>query len=145
MKQTFWEELRGQVVMGSDEFAKDIYERYLSRRKVDEREYPGFKKLKAGPTSIGEIGEYVAIEFRVTLKDLYQKKSPYRIPRSVFMELCRIYMVKSLSLNQIGKELGGVGVSALSQNMKRLSLAMKKDPKLRDRLNILRATLGNKG
>ena len=50
MNQTFWEGLKGQVVMGSDEFAEDIYERYLSRRKMDERQLPGLKKLKTGPT-----------------------------------------------------------------------------------------------
>ena len=45
--------------------------------------------------------------------------------------------MKNMSLKQIGKELGGVSVSAISQNMKRLSLAMKKDPELRERFNKL--------
>ena len=36
MNQTFWAGLKGQVVMGSDEFAENIYERYLSGRKIDE-------------------------------------------------------------------------------------------------------------
>lgn len=52
MNQTFLEGLKGQVVMGSDEFAEDIYERYLSRRKRDERELPGLKKLKTGTRAI---------------------------------------------------------------------------------------------
>jgi REP element-mobilizing transposase RayT len=143
MKQTFWEELRGQVIMGSDEFAEDIYELYLTRRVVDERELPGLKKLKTGPTTVEEIGGYVAREFGVTSKVLYQKKSPYRIPRSVSMELCRIFLVKRMSLKQIGKELGGVGVSAISQNMKRLSLLMEEDPELRKRFVKLKTILGN--
>jgi REP element-mobilizing transposase RayT len=143
MKQTFWEELRAQVIMGSDEFAEDIYKRYLTQSNLDERELPGIKKLKAGPTTIEEIGEYVAREFGVTSKDLYQKKSPYRIPRSVLMELCRVFLVRSMSLKQIGKELGGVGVSAISQNMKRLSLLIKEDPELGKRFVKLRTILRN--
>ncbi len=145
MNQTFWEGLKGQVVMGSDEFAEDIYERYLSRRKMDERELPGLKKLKTGPTTINDIGRCVAREFGVPLRDMYLKKSSCRIPRSVFMELCRLYLVKSLSLKQIGKELGGVGVSVISQNVMRLSLRMDEDPGLRERFKKLTATLGNFG
>lgn len=145
MNQTFWAGLKGQVVMGSDEFAEDIYERYLSGRKRDERELPGLKKLKTGPTTINEIGRCVAREFGVPLRDLYLKKSSCSIPRSVFMELCRLYLVKSLSLKQIGKELGGVGVSAISQNVMRLSLRMDEDPGLRERFKKLTATLGNFG
>ena len=143
MKQTFWEKLRGQVVMGSDEFTEDIYERYLSKRKVDDRELPGLKKLRTGPRTIKEIGGHVASEFKVPLKDLFRKKSPQRIPRSVLMELCRIGLVKSLSLKQIGKELGCVGISAISQNTIRLSSIMKTDPELKERFNKLAAKLGN--
>ncbi len=53
--------------------------------------------------------------------------------------------MKSVSLKQIGKELGGVGVSAISQNVMRLSLRMDKDPGLRERFKNLTATLGNFG
>jgi len=61
------------------------------------------------------------------------------------MELCRLYLVKSLSLKQIGEELGGVGISAISQNVMRLSLRMDEDPGLRERFKKLTATLGNLG
>jgi putative transposase len=145
MNQNFWEGLKGQVVMGSDEFAEGVFERYLSRRKRDESELPGLKKLKTGPTTINEVGRCVAGEFGVPLRDLYLKRASCRIPRSVFMELCRLYLVRSLSLKQIGKELGGVGVSAISQNVMRLSLRMDEDPSLRERFMKLTATLGNLG
>jgi len=50
--------------------------------------------------------------------------------RSVFMELSRRYLTRKLSITEIGGALGGVSISAISQNKRRLEVKRKKDKKL---------------
>ena len=51
--------------------------------------------------------------------------------RSLLMELCRLYLTGRTSLAEIGRKLGGVSGSALSQNRKRLEVLLGKEPSLR--------------
>jgi len=63
--------------------------------------------------------------------------SAYRAARSVFMELCCVYLARKMSFAEIGRKLGGVSVAALTQNRKRLSSRMEDDPGLRHRFQKL--------
>ena len=51
MRKSFWEDVRGQAVLGSESFVDQIYERYLMRQIVDEREQPGIGELNGIPNS----------------------------------------------------------------------------------------------
>lgn len=143
MNITFWQEVKGQAVLGSDEFVDWIYERLLSKRKVDERELPGLKELKTGPETMEEIAQQVALEFGIPAGDLYRKRAACRVARSIFMELCRVYLIRKMSHVQIGIKLGGVSVAALTQNMKRLSSRLEDDSDLRQRFHKLVAVWGS--
>jgi len=59
----------------------------------------------------------------------------------VFMELCRLCLARKKGLAEIGRELGGASVSALSQNRARLAARMKRYPRLKDQLERLTDTL----
>ncbi|NVL90879.1 MAG: transposase [Desulfobacterales bacterium] len=142
MNITFWQEVKGQAILGSDEFVDRIYERFLSKRKVDERELPGLKELKTGPETMEEIAQQVALEFGVPAGDLYRKRAACRVARSIFMELCRVYLIRKMSHVQIGLKLGGVSVAALTQNIKRLSSRLEDDSDLRRRFHKLVAVWG---
>jgi hypothetical protein len=51
----FWEDVKGQAVLGSDDFIDWVYENYLSKQDVDISELPGIKDLKIGPNTPEEI------------------------------------------------------------------------------------------
>jgi hypothetical protein len=79
--------------------------------------------------------------FQVPETELRRRRSRHGGARSVFMELCRLCLARKKSLLEIGRELGGVSVSALSQNRARLATKMKRDPRLKKRFERLRAAL----
>jgi putative transposase len=130
MNITFWKGVRGQTVLGSDDFVAWIYERFLSKKKMDRRELTGVKDLKTGPVTVEEIGRAVSREFGVEEEGLYR---PRGVPqaRAILMELCRVHLSGRMSLAEIGRRLGGVSVSAISQNRKRLEASLREDPHLR--------------
>ena len=136
MNIAFWKEVRGQAVLGSDDFVDWVYECFLSKKKLDWRELAGVKELQTGPSTVEEIGCRVSQELGVEEEGLYKRRG---IPeaRSVLMELCRIYLSRRMSLAEIGRKLGGVSGSALSQNRRRLEAAMGEDSVLRQRFRKL--------
>ena len=58
--------------------------------------------------------------------------------------LSRVHLSGRMSLAEMGRRLGGVSVSAISQNKKRLEAALQKDPHLRKRFQGLSEGLGSK-
>jgi len=143
MNITFWRGVRGQAVLGSDDFVDWIYERFLSKRNEDHRELIGIKDLQTGPGTVEEIGRAVAREFGVEEEGLYR---PRGVPqaRSLLIELCRIHLSRKMNFAEIGRRLGGISVSAISQNKKRLEALLRKNSRLRESLQRLSKGLGSK-
>jgi hypothetical protein len=144
MNITFWEGVRGQVVLGSEEFVEWVVDRFLARRKVVAKEFPRFSELEGGPETVEEIGRGVAGVFQVSEAELRRRRSRHRAARSVFMELCRLCLARKKALSEIGRELGGVSVSALSQNRARLARRMNGSPRLKEQFERLKEAF-NKG
>ena len=128
---TIWEGVRGQAVLGSDKFVDWIYDRFLAKTKIDNKELPGLKDLQIGPSTMEEIAREVALEFDVPAAELYRLRAACRLARSVFMELCYLYLTRKMGLAQIGRKLGGLSAAALSQNRRRLAAKMQDDYHLR--------------
>ena len=143
MNITFWKGVRGQTVLGSDDFVDWIYERFLSKKKVDRREFSGIKYLQSGPGTVEEIARAVSRQLGVEEEGLYR---PRGVPqgRSILMELCRVHLSGKMSFAEMGRRLGGVSVSAISQNKKRLEASLQKDPHLRESFQGLSEGLGSK-
>jgi REP element-mobilizing transposase RayT len=141
MNITFWQGVRGQALLGSDDFVDSIYERFLAGKKVDRKELPGLRDLEKGPKTIEEIARQVAREFGVEEVSLYHRRGASRVARSVLMELSCLYIVRDMSFEEIGRRLGGVSVSALSQNRNRLAARMKDNKQLRERFEKLERSL----
>ncbi|MBW1717383.1 MAG: hypothetical protein JRJ77_16445 [Deltaproteobacteria bacterium] len=112
MNIAFWEDVKGQAVLGSDGFVDWVYENYLSKHKGDRKELPGIKALEIGPNTPEEIAKEVASEFGLEQSELYQSRAHCRDARLIFLELCRIYLSRHMSLADIGKRLGGISASA---------------------------------
>ena len=140
---TFWKGVRGQTVLGSDDFVDRIYERFLANKKVDRRELSGIKYLQRGPGTVEEIARAVSREFGVEEEGLYRPRGG-RQGRSILMELCRVHLSGKISLAQIGRRLGGISGSAISQNKKRLEGSLQRDSHLRGSFQRVSEELGSK-
>jgi putative transposase len=138
MDRSFWEGVRGQAILGSESFVDWVRERFLSKEKGDRRELPALKALQGGPESAAEIAQEVASRFGVSEKDLYRRYASCRDARSIFLELCCLYLSRKMNLSQIGRELGEVSGAALSQNRKRLAAKISRDDGLREQFKDLR-------
>jgi hypothetical protein len=93
MNMTFWKGVRGQAVLGSDDFVDWIYERFVSRKKADRRELAGIKDLETGPRSVEEIAKAVSQEFGVKEEGLYRPRGISQA-RSLLIELCRVHLTR---------------------------------------------------
>jgi len=133
MKESFWEDVRGQAILGSESFVDKIYERYLMRRKADEREQPGIEELSGKPNSTEEIALEVAKIYGIAEEsELYRRRSRHRQARSVFIELCRRYLIRKMgTAAELGRKLDNISGSAIHLNRKRLEEAMKSNIHLR--------------
>ncbi len=132
MRKSFWEDVRGQAVLGSESFVDYIYERFLTGRRVDEREQPGIGKLSGIPNSTEEIALKVAKIYGITEEsELYRRRSSHRQARSIFIELCRRYLTRTMRTAELGRRLGNISGSAICLNRKRLEEAMKNNRRLR--------------
>jgi hypothetical protein len=141
MNITFWKEVKGQVVLGSEAFSNWIYDRFLLKRSDDGKEVPGLKALRPDLIRMEDIAREVANEFEVDSDELCRRRSKCRVARSVFMEFCRLYLTSKVGLTEIGRRLGGVSVDALSKNSRRLSEKMGDDPDLRQQFQKLAMVL----
>jgi hypothetical protein len=115
-----------------------VYESFLLERNSDKRELSGIKDLMTGPGTPEEIAKVVASEFGVTEAELYQRRSPCKDGRLIFLELCRIYLSRKMTLTEIGKGIGDISASAFSRNKVRLAEKIEKDPFLKQRFEILK-------
>ena len=85
-----------------------------------------------------EIAGEVAREFCVMQEELYFRRASCGVARSVFMELCRLYLGRKMRLAEIGRKMGNISASAFTQNRKRLAAKMQDDTLLRQRFQKLR-------
>jgi len=130
MNPIFWKEVRGQTVLGSDDFVNWVYRRFLSKEKMDQKELTGIRELQTGPSSVEEIAREVSRELGVPEEALFRPRGASQA-RSLLMELCRLYLTRKMSSAEVGHKLGGISPSALNQNKKRLEIKMRGDSSLR--------------
>jgi len=103
MNMSFWGDVKGQAVLGSEGFADWVYRNFLSEHSSDTRELPGIRQLRTGPDTIAEIAKAVAFEYGVPEAQLYQSRAPCRDARMLFLELCRMYLSRRMTLARLVK------------------------------------------
>jgi len=136
---SIWDNLRGQTVLGDDTFMKWLYDRFVDKSATDEKEQAGIKDFPVGPERISDVAEAVARIFGIEAEELYQRRSPYREARAVFLELCCRYLSRKTRLAELGRELGGISGAALCQNRKRLSAKLSDGNTRRKKVDSIRA------
>ena len=86
MNITFWEDVKGQAVLGTESFVDFIYERFLADRNINKKEQTKIKELTRGPETPEEIAKKVVEVFGVKdEKELFKKYTRNRYARSVFI------------------------------------------------------------
>ncbi|MBI4744358.1 MAG: transposase [Actinobacteria bacterium] len=121
--QNLFEELKYQMVLGTDSFAKKIKQDFLEKEKSI-RELPSLRQLKC--LSLDLVIEKVADFFGVDKTEVIQRRGGNI--KQIAMDLC--YKYTNLSQQEIGKSFGNVDYSTVSQNRKRLKQKMQSDQKL---------------
>jgi REP element-mobilizing transposase RayT len=118
MNITYWEDVRGQAVLGSEEFVNWIWERFLEGSQQGgskERVFSGLGALSP-VVEAGAVASAVAERFGIPADELIARRSRHRPARRLLLGLCYDLRSGSKSLAEIGMELGGVGAAALCRN-----------------------------
>ena len=74
MNITFWEDVKGQAILGADDFVEEIRDGFDLNNEADLREIPALKELARKPVVMETIALEVASRFGVEEKDLYLRK-----------------------------------------------------------------------
>ena len=138
MNITYWQNLKGQAVLGSKTFVEKVLTTILSKQQGETKALSEIRKRITGPGSIEEIARVVSTVCHVPEKALYRKRSAYKEARSIFMDLSCLYLGRKMSLSELGQKLGGVSVAALSQNRRRLAERMIRDKTLQRQFETIK-------
>jgi REP-associated tyrosine transposase len=122
---TPWEKLRGQVVLGRDEFVRKLKGKING--KASSREQPSMKVLEA--VSPEEVLRKVSRKLGIKTEELVGKRSARRDYRALVMEM--MYRYGRVGQGEIGRLVGGLDYSTVSRERKRLREKMAVDRKLR--------------
>ncbi len=116
----------GHSIVGTNEFIDQIKEKYIDIKKP-RREQPALKELAKDFTPEELIAQFCLY------KDMDQKRICKRginsNERSMLMEL--LYRFCNITQPEIGRFMGGIDYSAVSQARKRFNLKLSKDSRLR--------------
>jgi len=118
----------GHSIVGTNEFIDKVKEKYIEIKKPS-REQPALKELTEVYTPeelIKQFCRYIEIEQMAICKRGINSNE-----RSMLMEL--LYRFCNITQTEIGRLMGGIDYSAVSQARKRFNLKLSKDTRLRSR------------
>jgi putative transposase len=121
---TPWENLKGQVALGKEEFLGKL------KGKLDKthskREQPSARALDTihPATVLNRLSRYL----KINKEDLTRKRTTYRNYRAIGMEL--LYRHCKISQAEIGQRMGNLDYSTVSRERKRLREQTEEDRKL---------------
>jgi hypothetical protein len=135
---TPWEEVRGQTVLGEEDFVARL--RARMKKTVSRREQPGVKQLEAmdPATVIKKVARY----FTLNERQLTGKRTGHRDERGMALEL--MYRYSGASQVRIG-ELVGLYYTAVSRERTRLRNRIESNKRLKKRLQEIEASVLSKG
>jgi REP-associated tyrosine transposase len=121
---TPWENLKGQVVLGREEFVRKL--KGKTNGKASSREQPSMKVLEA--VSPDEVLNKVSRALGVKAEELVGKRPARRDYRGLVMEM--MYRHGRMGQREIGRRIGGLDYSTVSRERKRLREKMAVDREL---------------
>ena len=127
---------KGSGIVGEDNFIQWIKEKFLSK-EASNREQPALKELRK------EFKPEVLIDHFTDLigkrKEEICKRGKKSLERSMLMEF--LYRYCQIAQPEIGKMVGGIDYSGVSQARKRLQIRLEREPKLKKRFDKISGQL----
>ena len=120
-----WKALRGQVILGSEDFWKRVKDKRLPRAD-DVKEQPSLRSLERLEPQA--VIQQVARYFEIEPHDLRRKRSGYRDQRGLLMEV--MYRYGGISQKELGAYLGGMDYTAVSHERRRIRERLETDDRL---------------
>jgi len=127
---------RGHGVVGEDDFLQWIKGTFSNKEKT-EREQPALRELRKGKKPQELIDQFAQLIGKETGE--LCKRGRKTIERAMLMEV--LYRDCKLTQPEIGRLVGGIDYSAVSQARKRLQIRMEQEPRLRKRFDTLNEQL----
>jgi REP element-mobilizing transposase RayT len=123
---------RGHGVVGEDDFLQWIKGTFLNKEKT-EREQPALRELRREKKPEELIKQFAQLIGKETGE--LCKRGRKTIERAMLMEV--LYRYCRLTQPEIGRLVGGIDYSGVSQSRKRLQIRMEQEPRLRKRFDTL--------
>jgi len=123
---------KGHGIVGEDDFIQWIKEKFISK-EASKREQPALKELRKKFKP-----EDLIIHFAHLLrkgKEDICRRGKKSLERAMLMEL--LYRFCQITQPEIGRLVGGIDYSAVSQARKRLQIRLEQEPKLKRRFDKL--------
>lgn len=130
---------KGTGIIGENNFVEQIKQFFEKDRKgkKSRREQPALRKLDRNYTPENLIGSYLKLVSKT--REELTSKGKQSADRAMLMEM--LYRFCKITQPEIGKLLGGIDYSAVSQARKRLHLKMANEPELQKKFNALQVKL----
>ncbi|MCD4775836.1 MAG: transposase [Candidatus Aegiribacteria sp.] len=123
---------KGIGIVGGADFVQSIKERFLNM-KASEREQPALKELRKELKPEELINRFTKL-INKSRDDICQR-GKRSLERSMLMEL--LYRFCRITQPEIGRLLGGIDYSSVSQARKRLHIKLENEPQLKKRFEKL--------
>ncbi len=123
---------KGHGIIGNDDFVEGI-KQIFSKEKKSDREQPALRELAKEITPNKLIEQYLQLA-GLKREDICTKGRQSE-DRAILMEL--LYRICRITQPEIGRLLGGIDYSAVSQARKRMLFRMQKEPQLRKKYELL--------
>jgi REP element-mobilizing transposase RayT len=123
---------KGIGIVGGADFVQSIKERFLSM-EVSEREQPALKELRKEFKPEELINHFVNLVSKS--RDDVCHRGKRSLERSMLMEL--LYRFCRITQPEIGRLMGGIDYSSVSQARKRLHVRLEHEPQLNERFQKL--------
>jgi len=123
---------KGSGVVGETDFIQWIKEKFLSK-ETSKREQPALRELRKEKKPEELIAQFALLVGKN--KEEICQRGEKTLERAMLMEL--LYRFFELTQPEIGKLVGGIDYSAVSQARRRLQIRMEGEPKLKKRFDKL--------
>jgi hypothetical protein len=123
---------KGHGIVGQSDFVEWIKERFVEK-EVPRRELPALRELTRDYEPQELIDRFVSLVAR--RREDICRRGKHSLDRSMLMEY--LYRFCRLEQAEIGRLMGGIDYSAVSQARKRLQLRLKQEPRLMKRFDEL--------
>ncbi len=129
--------LVGGFILGDEEFVKNIYKKYLSKKR-DKNEISQHKRLKPR-MPVDKIVKAVCVEFGCKKGHIQQKGLKRNEARDLSIYLAR--EISGVSCNALGEYFGGISGAAITARYKSVSAGLGQNKKAKDIVGKIKANI----